>query len=78
MVGIMEQELGLSTVHARRALGYEKKKARLKEKSVRSRNRRVPPPRRRPVRAKSDSHSEESGESSGSLDKSTSGEEDST
>ena len=39
----MEQELGLSMVHAQRVLGYEKK-ARLKpERSVCSRNRRVPP-----------------------------------
>lgn len=53
-------------------LGYEKKKARLKERSVRSRNRQAPPTRRRPLKAKSDSYSEESGKGSGNLDKSSS------
>ena len=40
-------------------------------------NRWVPLARRCPARAKSDNHSEESGEGSGSLDKSTTSEEDS-
>jgi len=65
-IGILEQELGLNRMLARRALGFEEKRKRLKEKSLRSKNKWNPPARRRASKAKSDTS--DSADGSESLD----------